>query len=195
MTKIQITQEQAEAIEVLKTNLEHNSWDYIAQRLHTNDKFIHEYKPFNGMTLEKIVKAVYEGYELLNPIFAGSYVRSKSSGNIYKVKFIHSNKKYADLEGILCMADKSFSSVLGLDSLELISKEELQEAKEKRFWEKLDREVNEFRKGDTVKYGGMTKPYTLQNNHDIRATKYDYEQGTLKGFFPAESFVSFEELE
>lgn len=199
MTKIQITKEQAGAIEVLKTNLGHNSWDYIAKRLHTNDNFIHEYKPFNDMTLEQIVKSVYEGYEVLNPIFAGSYVRSKESGNIYRVKALVEGGKKAELEGIVCKAGAIFANRMSLERLELLTEEEVQEAKEKHFWKKLGREVGEFRKGDRLKFKAPTSTFFtigeyFDRTNDIEIAKSNYSQGNVQGFFPAESFVSFEEL-
>lgn len=69
--------------------------------------------------------------------------------------------------------------------------EEIKFEKERQLWKLMDRKVGEFKIGDIR---------ILDDGNSVRITDVDYarakyNQGSLKGFFPAESFISFEEVE
>lgn len=205
MTNIQITKEQAKAIEELRKQKRHNTWDYIAKRRSSIiDPFSKEYKPFNDMKLEDIISAFYEGYEVIEVIEKDKFVKSIMTGNIYQVEDVEN--AMARLKGIVCKPPFNFSEYIKLSNLELISEEEVQQAKEIQFWKKLGREVNELREGDTV-HTEMDNVYriisddkteseaTLKISNAKKWLSDDWSKGArIDGLYPAESFVSFEEL-
>ncbi|TQR21820.1 hypothetical protein [Psychrobacillus vulpis] len=64
--------------------------------------------------------------------------------------------------------------------------EEIKVEKERQLWKSIGREVGEFREGDTA----VTNDEYHYTGLDL--IKKHYEEGEIKGFYPAESFINFE---
>lgn len=208
MTKIQITQEQEK--ELLERLTHHSKEEFL-------DMFV-ENAPFwfgTESTLLKIkashmAKMLYvpNSYEVINPITVGSYVRSKMTGSIYKVKAFVNGGKQAELEGIICAFGYVFADRIFINQLELLTEEEMQEAKEKHFWKKLDREVGELREGDVI-YTQMNNSYRVVHDEGDKnrttvsmkdakrwLTKEWIQNGgpRIVGIYPVEKMVGMKDL-
>lgn len=146
--------------------------------------------PLNDLSTAQVSRALLLGYDVVDVIQVGDFVRSKQSKNIYKVNSIDSNS-YAYLKGILCQPGKTFTGALRLHELEFVEPHEVKFEKEKQMWAKIGREVGEFRKGDHGMHNGEHSVNTMITNID--ALKSYYYDGKLKGFYPVESFVDFKE--
>lgn len=70
--------------------------------------------------------------------------------------------------------------------------EEIKAEKERRAWAKIGREVGEFKTNDVVlnQHGLPIRVFDKEVADDVLRR---YQGGSVKGFYPAESFISFED--
>ncbi|MDX1769926.1 MAG: hypothetical protein R3328_00225 [Planococcaceae bacterium] len=177
MSKVVLTKEQGEAIEVLKS-APRDHWGYVAERM-KEKSFSHDYEPFNHMMLDDVIKAYYEGYEIEQPKFeVGDWVVRK--GKVQQIKFVLAS----------CAIGQEF--YYETDKIGVVYKSEIRHAtKEEIFWAELGREVGEFKKGDVVVTNGFNSSYKLESKQDFLDIARDYKGDYIKGFYPAESFKPF----
>jgi len=182
--KIMITQEQAHAIESL---LKIYAADGILDK-HIEDKsyFVRNHEPIRNISSVELAKALYIGYEIEPKYKVRDWV-VMTNGEPFMC---------GELAMEITAVGPLFITVGGDRGIDIrdirhATTEEIKAEQERRLWKKLDRAVGEFRKGDVR---------ILDDGNSVHITDTDYArakyiQGALKGFYPAESFISFEEGE
>lgn len=147
MEKIQVTQKQAdwlERYELTQEQIDH----YINTQLHRKRPD----SPIVDWDAGKLARSLYVGYEVIPEFFEGDWVVTKS-GYVGQIEFICVEEDWANIgyskdtkQRGVCLA-KTFN----LDEIErYATPEEIQQAKKRWFWEKLGREVDEYKPGDLV---------------------------------------------
>lgn len=172
--KVKVTQKQFDWLERYKSDEEIDYAIDIQVHRKRPDSPIVDWKP------SEVARAFYNGYEVEPEYKAGDWV-TRENGVVGKITDLDSHFANLDnLEGI-------FS--LNFKFLRHATPEEIKAEKERRVWKSIGREVGEFRDGDSARHvnGGSVL--------SIDFLKTCYEAGALEGFYPAESFVSFEEGE
>lgn len=181
--KVKITHEQADAINWI---LSAQSIDeLIVAHARSNGGYVGRAKALKGMSAIKLTKALRVGYEIERKYKTGEWVRYWKNDCVTAIGKI----TYIDYEKGLVQFDnttftKGIHDVTGYATPEEIAKE-----KERRKWAEIGREVEEFKDSDI---GIFRNGAALM---DINAIKAAHEYGDLVGFYPAESFISFEEVE
>lgn len=186
--KVKITQEQANALEWLqKIEGEEMGWEQ-GRLIKSHAKDINDWHDeaiaLRGMPLLTLVDALRIGYEIEPEYKVGDWIAftegHEKSGRVYQVAQLTENLANIDY------AD-GFASWWPINEFRHATPEEIRTEKERRLWKTIGREVGEFKDKDKgIHACGVSI-------HDKSSIKKCYEGGTLKGFYPAESFISFEE--
>lgn len=101
---------------------------------------------FYGMSLNKFILALKEGYEVEPEFECGDWV----------VFFSRTLEDYVTRKVIVIYTETGFVTVdrehfsIALERLRHATESEIQEEKERRFWGRLGRNINEFYEGDVV---------------------------------------------
>lgn len=169
--KLKLTKEQSEAIEMVR-------------KIIIPIEFANVLK---GLSPSDILQAIKEGYDVEPHFKQGEIVKvfsERKQRYMYGAfsQIIHGNKAYAYWD------DDEKSDWMPLNEIEKCTTEEIKVEKERRLWKKIGREVGEFREGDIKVF----KSNTAQSVGFPNIAKSDYELGAYKGFYPVESFISFE---
>ncbi|MEK3995660.1 hypothetical protein MKY29_12965 [Psychrobacillus sp. FSL K6-2365] len=199
--KVKLTQEQAEAIEYLKKGKFSDESIIGAHARNPNGWILEANVNLNRMPLLKLVDALRIGYEVEQQFKVGNWVVRKTNqederlpfrtGRVFKIKgFI--NGHYLDNEEFRHDSE----------ALRYATSEEIKAEIERQLWKSIGREVGELKENDLVIY--ENKYFRLFKNmgceiygfhmDPVYASKL-YGNGNLKGFYPAESFISFESVE
>lgn len=187
--KIKLTQEQADAIEgVLKhCSKERLLNDHSAMKEARGGWSTRKSAVLNDLSVADMARSLYIGYEIEPKYKAGDWVVFESKVNgpficvIEKVYELSVDTDYLGSNG--------YKQNFGKELVRHATPEEIHTEKERRWWAEIGREVGEFKDGDVgiVRNGGRSgNPNALKNA---------YEHGDLVGFYPVESFISFEEVE
>src|SRR5690625_443671 len=147
MEKVKLTPEQANAIKkwINKELLIIAKASGLFE--HSTDESIAE------LTMEQLVKALYIGYEVEPEFKKGDYVmvkwKNREKEEFYRVVSIDpwGSIQIETLDGV--------PNVSGHENTRHATPSEIAEEKERRFWNKFGREVNEYRAGDIVKGRGV----------------------------------------
>lgn len=102
-------------------------------------------EPIAELTMKQLVKAIYIGYEVEPDFKVGDWVVNTSNGYI---KLIENEREARE-------ANFLNNDYIKRHELRHATSEEIAEEKERRFWNKFGREVNEYRAGDIVKGRGV----------------------------------------
>lgn len=163
MEKVKVTREQAEAVDALRE---------IAKE----------------MLVVDLLRAIKEGYEVEPEYKPGDWiVRIKSNmsgdlpeGLVFKVTETACTKTVRGDNGRRHIKDNIRHATPG----------EIKAEQERRVWAKIGRRPREFRLGDAYENNkGII--YTFDKPGRINAIEDMYDRGSLKGIYPAESFISF----
>lgn len=189
--RIILTEAQLEALKLTKAwGRQASIVGYVAKGQHIPNS---QYQPLEKLTLEQLLRVFYEpnSYEL-GPVYKDGdkiyYYKDHMDG---RYKGIYTVKKQVD--DTVETYEKGYDGVhFGLVNIRHATPEDFQSVKnekERQMWEKIGREVGEFKLGDVViKSNGET--VTVRN---IDGAKHHYKMGSRKGFFPVESFINYEE--
>ncbi|MGM7719398.1 hypothetical protein [Metabacillus sp. Hm71] len=124
MEKVKLTKEQAQAIEIAKTNISVSmgaELENIILGNANNREWLHEYKPLNGMDLETLIKAVYIGYEVeLTPEEQILDFYKLAEGKLKQYKSEHMTRH---IKGQMYAIER-ISEILGIDIPGITSDEE-----------------------------------------------------------------------
>lgn len=169
--KVVLTKEQAEAIEKYKLM----SWD-VSNFIAVKDQWTSKYAPLKTLTVDEMAIALYVGYEIEQPkIEVGDWVVRTKYG-------FHGVKRVSSIDHRYLKVEEDDVSYL-LENTRHATKEEI-------FWAELGRESGELRIGDVYCYeNGIS--YSIDNQDRLEMVKNRYKKGSLKGFYPAESFKPF----
>lgn len=188
--KVKITEEQADAIEYLSG--EYPTHQIVRNALDENwcnepEEHHFNIESLNGMDPETLVFAVHRIYEIEpEPFKVGHWAKATHEkigtfiGRITKIDYSDEGEKRA----WATWNTNHGQSAIEYKFLERCSLEEVSEIKKQRFWNHRGRAVGEFREGDV----GVT----INNQLSLKHTKEFHNRGQLRGFYPVESFVSFE---
>lgn len=172
--KVKITREQAEAIKWLKERVFTAEDVIVSHATRPNNWTLDQNKALNGMPLLNLIDAYRFGYEVEEEYKVGDWVADTLSGSIGKV--VRVGNDFVELDG---------GEVPSFDYARHATPEEIKAEQERRVWAKIGRGVMEFRHGDSARH------INDSSISDIDFLKACYKAGTLKGFYPAESFVLF----
>ena len=155
--KVKLTREQAEAIEKLKKMavsddvIIHNTVFYQVTERERDTA----YKPFKGIDLDTLIRALYIGYEVEPSIKIGDFVDIGLFGI----------SKIAEVTGVKgnTIAINGSEEYHEFKINRVLTDEEKQEEKQRRWWAKHGREVWELRDGDLLRSTDTKKTYELNN--------------------------------
>lgn len=187
--KIRITQEQADAIEnYLKTRDVSELIDDHAEVCRNNKWAAEIYKPLNDLSQADLARALLIGYEVELEYKSGDWVVDKQTKKIHQVIYVN-----FDSVGVNGM-------IIGNLLIRHATTEEIKAEKERRVWKEIGRDVNEVKAGDCIaSQGEYFKVFDNMgckkwaNHISPGLAETFFLDGVVNGFYPAESFVSFEE--
>lgn len=140
----------------------------------------------DGKNDDKLLNALVNGYEVEPAYKVGDWIVRLDGTTFMNEKAVVQVDKVSDIHLF-------YARDIGIDKIRIrhATPEEIKAEKERRFWAKIGRKVGEFRIGDIR---------ILDDGNSVRITDVDYArakyiQGSLKGFFPVETFISFEECD
>ncbi|QJI52382.1 hypothetical protein [Psychrobacillus phage Perkons] len=177
--KVKITHEQLKALEEFKKYS--NSLQYF---INNRKDWNNVYAPLKDFAVDEFARLLYEpnSYEVEETFKVGD-------------KVVDLNGTYKGVHTVICIVGQRFVRVLDISNLEFAiknlrhaTKDEIKAEKERQLWNSIGREVGEFKDGDI---------HILKNGYSVQISNVDharekYTNGYLKGFYPIESFVSFE---
>lgn len=192
--KIKITSEQDYAIEYV---VEQFGKDYTLNKTAGNydSKWMDDkHLCLNSIKLADLARILYEpnSYEIEVEYKAGewvvrlgvSYMGELIIGQLY-------TNEVGDLD-----VDRAERIGLSFSATEWrhATPEEIKAEKERQLWKSMGREVNEWREGDVYKHRNYLIRFEIDKTEASKQKAREvYEQGKVKGFHLAESFISFEE--
>ncbi|MET3657875.1 hypothetical protein [Sporosarcina psychrophila] len=141
-----------------------------------------------GMLVVDLLRAIQEGYDVEPEYKVGDWIVRLNGTTFLNDKAVVRVDKVSDIHLF-------YDHDIGIDKIRIrhATPEEIKVEQERRVWAKIGREVGEFRKGDVRITKGTVSGFVRTNCE--KNAKDEYENGELKGFYPAESFISFEEVE
>lgn len=185
MEKVTLTQAQADAIKELRSRDSDYWTDENLIKVHANDpNNWHSMLALNGLPLITLVDALRIEYEVQPEYKVGDVVKYELGDGLYEIYRIP-NDGWAHLEG----EKGSLVKHVPYAYIKHATPEEIKAEKERRVWAKIGREPGEFRDGD-VGLEALNGAWSQTINGDACYLKEKYEDGRLKGFYPAEAFVS-----
>ncbi len=166
MEKIKLTQEQADAISKLLKKM-------TADRLidtHIKQIWKEEYDALNYMEVSKVARAVLVGYEVIPQYKVGEWVVNIHSGEIGQVE------AFTNVKGSLGNSERIIvNNVVNYpDSFRHATPEEIQQEKKRQFWDKLGREVDEYKAGDVVSVLKNKRSITFLNTYELENSKVSF---------------------
>ena len=180
MSKIVITQEQANALEIVKKN---SSFEEIMGFMKTDFISI-ERKALNELTMETVANALINGYEVEQPKFQKGQV--VKCGTHYGLRF-GTFVSYEEINGEeVCWAYWDTYKYCSFDfskNLRLATPEEAKKHNDMRLWSSIDRQIGEIKEGDAgvskngVAFKGCSSLKTL------------YSKNRLAYLYPEESRI------
>lgn len=182
--KISVTQSQAnklkEYLEVCRKAGKNPLDVFASSGCELNDY----YESLNSLSIEDMARAILIGYEI-EPVYKVGELVTITAPNS---KF---GKVYEIIEeqdiGVYLLKMESINTMLWhIEEFRHATPEEIKAEKERRLWKSIGREIGEFRKGDTF-VSTRGNVWKILNNINS-----EYAKGNLKGFYPAESFISFD---
>lgn len=186
--KVKVTQEQAETIENLKRNGFTDESIIESHAKCPNGWMLSENTTLNRMSLLKLVDALRIGYEVEPQFKVGDWI-VKLNGECFmrgeKVMKVTEVKDNCIYFGV--------GRYLTCRYIRLATPEEIKTEKERRLWKSIGREIGEFRIGDMIEMERQLG-FKIYLDRQIEVAKHSHQDGKVTGFFPAESFISFEEV-
>lgn len=175
MEKVKLTREQAEAFKGFKAG-NFKLIDFIESREYWSNAF----EPLKDIAVDKFARMLYEpdSYEVDEEYKVGGWVVDVATGKVHEV---------AEIKGKAIITPTGLK--IGFSWLRHATSEEIKAEQERRVWAKIGREVGEFRVGDIRVLKGTVSGFVRTNC--VRNARDEYQDGQLKGFYPAESFISF----
>ncbi len=184
-TKIKLTQEQADAIEILKEN---QRKDFKTWFKDNPNSLVTWAEPLAVLTADEYMGALYDGYEVEAKLEVGDWAKATHEklgtfiGKITKINYTHSGVKIAWAS----WNTNHGQSAIDFEELEKCTSEEVRKTKEQRLWNhQIRRKVGEIKEGDI---GEVNTGKLIFSKSEIEAA---YSHGALKGLFPIEKFVDF----
>ncbi|MFD1450867.1 hypothetical protein [Oceanobacillus sojae] len=161
MEKIQLTQDQERALK--------EAWQEKGKagliNYHSLTEYDNNWASLGQLSTDDIARALYIGYEVIPQFKVGDWV-------IFEYKAVRVIGEILEIE-----TDEFFTAKvddpkyqvpqnIALSKLRHVIPEEIQQEKKRRFWEKLGREVDEYRQGDivTTGFGNYTSITKLEMN-------------------------------
>src|SRR5690625_231371 len=153
MKKVVLTQEQANAIEAFRI-LEQNNKQILKYNFHKlpeidKDTFA---EPINEMDFDTLVKALYIGYEV-EPEFKEkdwiAFYHEEEEKEIITTIHTIEGKFVSYIDGI-------YVCYVAIKDIRHATQEEIAKEKERRWWEKHNRDVWELKEGDVLDLNGHT---------------------------------------
>jgi hypothetical protein len=197
--KVKVSHEVAEAIEELYIEYGGKTEDRIEVIVYDILKVLEMRKVFGGMRLQHVIKAITEGYEVEPQFKVEDWVAHINGGsfmgqsNVKVVEIL----SFDDDDGHATYGDGNYSIPTGY--IRHATPEEIKAEKERQLWKSIGREVGELKEKDFVVYENRyfrlfnNMGCGLYGNHmDPMYASELYKKGYLSGFYPVESFISFE---
>lgn len=189
IVKVKLTQEQVEALKIYK-EAGHNLAVFAANRR----GFHGPYESLKILSIDELGRVLYEpnSYEVEPQFKVGDWVvrdtefRNFIDDEKYQNYHVGSVFKIQTVLNGYAIDERGTNH--DLENIRHANLEEIKAEKERQLWKSIGREVGEFRLGDVM----------IKNNGDsvvirnLEGAIHNYQQGIRKGFFPAESFISFE---
>lgn len=180
MEKIKLTVEQAGALKMWKEG-SINLNTFI--KVKTAKASMFHYEPLRDFSFDEFARLLYEpdSSEVEETCKVGDWVFVEGD-NWKKLREILNIKRgFATIETYEGLKNTDIPT----SALRHATLEEIKAEQERRVWAKIGREVGQFMCGDTARHVNDGSVSGLGFLNDC------YKNGTLKGFYPAESFIPF----
>lgn len=159
MEKVKLTKAQADAIEwALSESTTYKNGPELLLQNHghsqfTNELFLIRLEPLNSLNTLNLAKALIVGYEVEPEFKVGDWVVHDLNKKTQKI-IRKANPASGDCGKFILENEKGVLPAY----LRHATPEEIKQEKERRFWKGLGREVNEYKIGDVVSTGSITRP-------------------------------------
>ncbi len=176
MEKIQLTQEQKDRIDFILRNWEppvNSTIEEIVLRTHEHMWKETQNRCLNDLSLDTLARVLYtpDSYEVIPQYKVGDWVVYAHDNSIWEI----TKDTYNDGTHINLMNGNEIMNVVSANHLRHATPEEIAKEKKRRFWDKLGREVDEYKEGDIVSYRDLFTPLI------------DVEVNNCKVHFPSDS--------
>lgn len=192
---IKISREQATAIErwlEKKNGDKAQLLDVHAQVKYKNHGWSpgNPYASFNGLSQADMARALLIGYDIEEKYKVDDWVTVEwfggSSGTYKVLEVLADGQVVIDNTG-----PEGGNTTPRLKFVRHSTPEEIKAVQERRIWKSIGREVGEFKIGDAGMHEGEV--VRVRTSIDKLVISIMYKDNELEGFYPAESFISFEE--
>lgn len=184
MTKILLKKEQADAIEKLRESdycddaIVHN----VVVSYYNSESLKGDYKPLNGIRLDRLIKALYIGYEVVFNYKPGEWV---TYNNGFQYGMVTRKIESVDEDDCLHFGE---GRMMPSCNCRYATSEEIKKVKEEEFWESVGRDLGEFSNGDI----GITDEGLVITFPD--RLERCYQDGKLEKLYLAESALNLSEI-
>lgn len=192
--KVKLTREQAEAVDNWLSAA--TAMDGISALLDAHadmERWVGVFAPMNDLSQADMARALLIGYEIEKEYKIGDWVvweteHERRVLQIDRISKLTTGEKVFGDEGFWLECIKRHATP-----------EEIKAEQERRVWKKIGREVGEFQFQDIVTFldneNYIVTDYTNTSAGVVSKKRaYEaYKSGSLNGFFPRESFISFEQ--
>lgn len=194
--KVILTQVQLEAVERAKSMWSLNEiFSLHVGKVEGNERLWrnYRYEPLNDISVADMAKILYinDSYEVASDLKYGDWVTKHYSDCSLLIGQVNQIRNDG-MVGVIC--SNTNIVFIPCDELSASTPEEIKAEKVRRLWRGIDREVGDFKMGDCgrLNYGGTL---TVKDEHGLNRLKSLYREERMKGFYPAGSYVSFEDGE
>jgi len=194
--KIQITEEQAEALESFKNFV--YGGGYIEHFVTVRDNWVDKYKPLKDFTVDEFARLMYEpnGFEVIEDepkhvYKVGDYVFFPED-TVYKlIKELEPYKGIQRFKDETIENGKKAQGSLTVNNVRPATQEEINSYKEAEYWASFGREVAEFKAGDGF-IDSNGRSFQIGEFISIEKAKDWYEDKDFLGLFPSEHYKKYE---
>jgi hypothetical protein len=186
--KVKLTQEQDTRLKEMLGDVMYSKDSILTQH---SKGWREKYKTcLNTLSLSQLARVLYEpnSYEVDLQFKVGDWVVSKGDreNRIKVVKTVHG-------EGISACTNSACVST-HYSNFRHATPEEIKAEKERQLWNSIGREIGEFKIGDTIELDRQLG-FKIYLDRQIEVAKHSYQDRKVTGFYPSESFISFESEE
>lgn len=177
--KIKVPRKVAEAIECFLRENPDGGVDHLLNFAHgVNGWAVPEYAAMNMLTPAEMARALLLGYDVAYEV--GEWIFDTVTNRAHKIIEVRIHSVITE------------GGSIGNSYIRSATSEEIKKESEYIAWKKAGRAVEQMEIGDAYeRIDGRI--YTIDKPDRIGWVLDDYKNGKLKGFYPAESFISFQD--
>lgn len=170
--KVKITQVQADAIEIIKRDMKSANYFVDNLMIQLNKEWTEpKLVKLNKLSIKEYLDALYIGYEVEPNFEVGDWIKDTETNAVLQIK----NKQHRNN----CLDRR-------IVSLRHATQEEIEQEKERRWWKKNGREVQELKQGDILM---ATHRHIFEITADPKSHRFNQYTGDDAFDFSIEEFT------